>query len=59
MWTGNGDVTANFLGLSTGADHVSYEDVAVLERFTILLYDRTSNLTDIDEAWLELFTNKG
>ncbi len=31
----------------------------MLERFTILLYDRTSNLTDINEARLELFTKKG
>ncbi len=62
VWTGYGDVRmgyATFLGLSTGAEHVSYEDVAVLEHFTILLYDRTSNLTDIDEARLELFMNKG
>ena len=59
VWTGYGDVTATFLGLSTGAEHTSYEDVAVLERFTILLYNRTSNLNDINEARLELFTNKG
>ena len=51
--------TATFLGLSTGAEHISDEDVAVLERFTILLYDRTSSLTDIDEARLELYTKKG
>ncbi len=37
VWTGYGNVTATFLGLSTGAEHVSYEDVAMLESFTILL----------------------
>ena len=59
VWKGYGDVTETFLGLSTGAERVSDEEVAVLERFTILLYDRTNSLTDIDEARLELFTKKG
>lgn len=59
VWKSYGDVTATFLGLSTGAEQVSDKDVAVLEHFTILLYDRTSSLTDIDEARFELFTKKG
>ncbi len=40
------------------AQNVSHEDVAVLERFIILLYDRTSSLTDINEARLESFMKK-
>ena len=56
---GYGDVTATFFGLSTGAEHISDEDAAVQKCFTILLYDRTSSLTNIDEARLELFTKKG
>ncbi len=53
VWKGYDDVTATFWRLSTGAEHVFDEDVAVLECITILLYDRTSSLTDIDEAQLE------
>ncbi len=52
----------NVLGIVHWSRTLSYEeheDVAVLESFTILLYDRTSNLTGIDEAQLELFPNKG
>ncbi len=43
--------------LSTGPD----DDVAALERFTILLYDRTSSFVNIDEARKQniLFTKKG
>ena len=35
------------------------ENVAVLERFAILLYDRKSDLVDIDEARQELFRKRG
>ena len=33
--------------------------VAAMERFTILLYDQTSNLKSIDETHLGIFTKKG
>ena len=33
--------------------------VATMERFTILLYDQTSNLKSIDETLLDIFTKKG
>ena len=33
--------------------------MATLERFTILLYDHTSSLVNVDEARKQLFTNKG
>ena len=33
--------------------------MATLERFTILLYDRTSSLVNVDEAQKQLFTKKG
>ena len=38
---------------------ISDEHIAVLERFTILLYDRTSTVLSIDEAQQQLFTKKG
>lgn len=53
------EVTATFLRLSTGPDRVKDADVATLERFTILLYDRRSSLVNVDEARKQLFTNKG
>ena len=56
---GYNDVTSAFLSLSTGPLLIKDEDATVLERFTILLYDRTSNIVNIDEARRELFTKKG
>lgn len=58
-WKAFGDVTPTFLTLSTGPAQIADEDVALLELFTILLYDRTSNVLNIDEARLELFTKRG
>ncbi len=58
-WMGYNDVTSTFLSLSTGPLLIKDEDATVLERFTILLYDRTSNIVNIDEAHRELFTKKG
>lgn len=58
-WAAFEEVTPTFLNLSCGPVELPDEDVAVLERFTILLYDRTSDLTDIDEARKEMFTKKG
>ena len=58
-WTNYEDLTPTLLTLSAGPAHIKDEDVAVLERFTILLYDRTSTMVKIDEARQELFTKKG
>lgn len=52
-------MTPRFLALSTGPAQITDEDVAVLERFTIPLYDRTSCMMNIDEARQQLFTTKG
>ena len=51
------EVTATFLGLSTGPVEVNSDHVA--ERSTILLYDLTSSVVNVDEACQELFTKKG
>ena len=53
------EVTATFLVLSTEPDQVNDDDVATLERFTILLYDRTSSSVNVNEARKQLFTKKG
>ena len=52
-------VTTIFLALSTGSDQVTNEDVVMLEQFTILLYDHTSDMVRIDEARKHLFIKKG
>ena len=49
-WRSYNEVTTTFLALSAGPDEVPNEDIAVLERFTILLYDHTSDLISMDEA---------
>ena len=58
-WMNYEDATLTFLALSAGPELINEEDVAVLERFTILLYDRTSTLIKIDDARQEFFTKKG
>ena len=60
-WKAFYEVTATFLVLSNGPGPVVVNNdyVALLERFTILLYDRTSNVVNIDEACQELSTKKG
>ncbi len=58
-WRAFNEVTTTFLALSTGPAHVTDCDVTVLERFTILLYDRTSSMVNIDQARQYLFTKKG
>ena len=58
-WKLYDEITATFLALSAGPSNITDEEVARLERFTILLYDRTSHLTSIDEARKHLFTKKG
>ncbi|KAG0712884.1 hypothetical protein GWK47_001988 [Chionoecetes opilio] len=58
-WKVFNELTPALVHLSTGTADISDDVVAVLERFTILLYDRTSNLINIDEARQALFTKKG
>ena len=58
-WMSYDDVTSTFLSLSTGPSLIKDVDTTVLERFTILLYNCTSTIVNIDEAHHELFTKKG
>ena len=51
-------VTPIFLPLSTGPTEVTC-DQALIEWFTILLYNHTSSKVNIDEARQELLTMKG
>ena len=58
-WRSYNEISATFLALSAGPDQVANEDIAVLELFTILLYDRTSDLVSIDEDKKTLFYQEG
>ena len=58
-WNAFEEVTPTLLSLSEGPTDIVEEDIATLERFTILMYDRTSTLVNIDQTRQELFTKKG
>ena len=58
-WKMFGGVTETCLALSKGPHTLDEDHTAILERFTILLYDRTNTLSNIDEARKRLFTKKG
>ena len=47
-----------FLALSTGPTEVTCDHVALIELFTILLYNHTSSKDNIDEARQELFKRR-
>jgi len=52
------EVTSTFLALSTAPNDISENNIVVLERFTILLYNCTNNLISIDDARKQLFYKK-
>ena len=52
------EVSAAFEDLLLMQDTISNSTMSTLERFVILLYDRTSDLIEINEARKQLFTRK-
>ena len=44
--------------LMTGPQNVSDESMAIIERYVVLLHDRTSNQTEVNKARQELFSKK-
>lgn len=54
-WTAYPEVTETFLALSQPAPSVSEENMRHLERFVILLYDRSSDSTEVNQARKSLF----
>lgn len=58
-WKAYPEVTQVFLSLSQNPGDVSDEALSILERFVILLYDRSSNEERVNEARKVLFTQKG
>jgi hypothetical protein len=53
------DVTAGFEALSNSPDNVSDQCMATIERFVVLLYDRTSPEMQVNGARKQLFAQKG
>ena len=47
-----------FLRLSVKPSEMTDDDLAVLERFVVLLYDRTGELQKVNEATRYLFSKK-
>ena len=55
-WNAFPDVTDAFIDLSTGPEDIDSETQQLLERFVILMYDRTSAATSVNQLRKELFT---
>ena len=55
-WNSFNDVTGAFLDLSTAPDNVNNVTEKLLERFVVLLYDKTSTCISVNELRKELFT---
>ena len=58
VWTALPELTQTLVLLSTALDHINEDAMQTIERFIILLYDRTSTSTDIDKARRKLFGKK-
>ena len=52
------DVTNAFLSLTSALKEVTEESIQKLERYVVLLYDRTSNKQSVDKARKDLYTKK-
>ena len=58
MWNVFPELTSALKELNALPEVVDYSSLEVIERFVVLLYDRTSNLTKVNEARQELFAKK-
>ena len=58
VWSVFPELTPVLQTLSSSPEDIAEESMSVLERFVVLLYDRTSNLTKVNEARQELFCKK-
>ena len=57
-WKAYDDLTPALCSLATTPESVE-SFIKPMERFVILLYDRTSNLERVNQAQMQLFTQKG
>ena len=58
VWNVFPELTSALKELNALPEVVDYSSLEVIERFVVLLYDRTSNLTKVNEARQELFAKK-
>ncbi|KAK3728106.1 hypothetical protein QZH41_014263 [Actinostola sp. cb2023] len=58
-WKSCPAVTESFLELTERPTQISDECLARLERFVVVMYDRTSTKTSVNEARKQLFTQQG
>ncbi len=58
MWQVYPEITPTFSSLST-PHQLEENDMVLLERFTVILYDRTSSDTTVNSCRKDLFTRKG
>lgn len=59
VWASFPEVSKTFAYLSAMPDEVSPAELKTVERFVILLYDRTSDCVDVNSARKNQFTKKG
>ena len=59
VWRVYPEITEAFVDVCSGTDVISTEATSLIERFVILVYDRTSQLKDVNEVRKDLFTRKG
>ena len=59
IWELNDELTLSFYALHKAPEVITEEALLSLERFTILLYDKTSESSNINETRQLLFTRKG
>lgn len=58
-WKVYSDATKAFLSLASAPQMVTDKAFSILERFVILLYDRTSDEENVDACRNNFFTSKG
>ena len=58
QWTSFAELTEALLSLSFTPHSIPKETVKVIERFVILMYDKTSRCTDIDKARRKMFAKR-
>jgi len=59
-WNAHPDVTTAFveLGKCSSEADITANTMSILERFTVVMYDRTSELSDLNSCRRQLFTKK-
>ena len=57
VWRSMSQLTPTFLRLSRAPTHISPDEMEQIERYVVVLYQRTSALSHVNEAKKQLFTH--